>query len=129
MIPSELRFAVGDGLNARDIETLTLTSAYDAFSVVVDVPNRPDITRSYLELAPRASSAAASIRINVVLSPSNAQKYALPAAGAVAAGAVAFAATDAVPTDGWGAALAVGLAGTVFGLGLWQSKRGLKILP
>lgn len=129
MIPSELRFAVGDGLSARDIDTLTLTSAYDSFSIVVDVPDRPDTTRSYVELAPRASSAAASIRINVVLSPSNAQKYALPAAGAAATGAVAFAATDAMPTDGWGTALAVGLAGTVFGLGLWQTKRGLKILP
>ncbi|WP_336642951.1 hypothetical protein [Microbacterium sp. MMO-113] len=129
MIPSELRLAVGEGLSARDVESLTLTSAYDAFSVFIDVPNRPDSTRSYLEVGPRIPSEAASIRLNVVLGPSNAQKYAIPVAGAVAAGAVAFAATDLVPKDGWGAGFSVALAGAVFGLGLWQTKRGLKILP
>ena len=116
-------------MSTRDVESLSLTSAYDSFSIPIDVPNRPNITRSYVKVGPHIPSDAASIRLSIVLSPSNAQKYAIPAARAVTAGAVAFAATDLVPKDGRGAVLSVVVAIIVFSLGLWQTKRGLKLLP
>lgn len=129
MIPASLAFVVGDGLSSRGLDTLTLTSAYDSFSIVLDVPDRPDVSRSYFEISPPLATQAATVRVNVVLSPSNAQKFAVPAAGAIATGAVALAATDVLPKDGAGAVLSVATAVLVFGLGVWQTKRGLSLLP
>ncbi|MDL9947329.1 hypothetical protein QSJ19_17440 [Gordonia sp. ABSL11-1] len=128
-VPSAIDLRTGTDVSSRDVTSLPIASRYDRFAVAIDVPNRPDVSRSYLEIAPGPGQYGPTARMNLILRPSKSQQYAIPAAGAIGAGALAFSSTDSAPDGNWGAAIAVGIALLLFVLGVWQTKRRLSLIP